>query len=149
MFNMVDKPAVWMQEVKLLPWASASNCYGQAYGSQVPPVWMSYYQETYMTGNTLGNTTEASAKYWYRIRVSLSSVEYFTSVANTVSTNACVEKSVSTSGSRRTLFSFDTDTRALRSCTQRNGPRIHYSSIMQESDVFCTSNGNITQHKIC
>ena len=149
MFNMVDKPAVWMQEMKLLPWVYASDCYGQAYGSEVPPVWMSYYQETYMTGNTLGNTTEASAKYWYRIRVSLSSVEYFTSVANTVSTNAWVEKSVSTSGSRRTLFSFDTDTRAPRSCTQRNGQCIHSTSIMQESDIFCTSNGNITQHKIC
>jgi hypothetical protein len=28
---------------------------------------------TYITGNTFGNTTEPSAKYWYRIRISSSS----------------------------------------------------------------------------
>lgn len=73
-------------------------------------------RHTYMTGNTLGKTIDASARYWYNIRVSVSSVVYFTSVANTVSTRACVEKSVRTSGSSSTLFSFDTDTRALRFC---------------------------------
>lgn len=71
--------------------------------------------KTYMTGNTLGNTTEPSAKYWYKTLVSASSVEYFTSVASTVKTSACVELSGSTSGSRRTFDSFDTDDRDPRS----------------------------------
>lgn len=75
--------------------------------------------DTYITGNTLGKTTEASAKYWYNIRVSPSSVAYLTKVARTVSTNAWVEKSVKTSGSRSILFSFETDTRALRFCEQQ------------------------------
>lgn len=38
-------------------------------------------ERTHMTGNTLGKTTEASARYSYRMRVSFSSVAKRTSVA--------------------------------------------------------------------
>lgn len=68
-----------------------------------------------MTGNTRGNTTEPSARYWYNTRVSFSSVVYLTSVAKTVNTNACVERSGITSGSSKTFDSFDTDEREPRS----------------------------------
>lgn len=68
----------------------------------------------YMTGKTLGKTIAPSARYWYRILVSDSSVLYLTSVAKTVSTKACVVKSVNTSGSNKILFSLLTDTLALR-----------------------------------
>ncbi len=44
----------------------------------------------WMTGKTLGNTIEASARYSYRIRTSDSLVVYLTSVAMTVSTSTCV-----------------------------------------------------------
>lgn len=64
---------------------------------------------TYITGNTLGNTTEPSAKYWYNTLVSFSSVVYLTNVAKTVNTKACVDKSGITSGSSKTFDSFDTD----------------------------------------
>lgn len=37
--------------------------------------------DTYMTGNTFGNTTEASAKYSYSILASFSSVVFRTKVA--------------------------------------------------------------------
>lgn len=70
---------------------------------------------TYITGNTLGNTTDPSAKYWYNTRVSLSSVEYLTNVANTVNTNAWIDTSCRTSGSNNTFDSFETDERASRS----------------------------------
>lgn len=39
------------------------------------------FRATYTTGNTLGKTTLASARYSYRILWSKSSVEYFTCVA--------------------------------------------------------------------
>lgn len=68
-----------------------------------------------MTGNTRGNTTDPSAKYWYKTRVSFSLEVYLTSVARTVSTSACVDKSGITSGSRSTFDSFDTDDRDPRS----------------------------------
>lgn len=71
---------------------------------------------TYITGNTFGKTTAPSAKYWYNILVSVSSVLYFTSVARTVNTSACVWKSINTSGSSRILFSLLTDTLAPRLC---------------------------------
>lgn len=74
------------------------------------------FVESYITGNTRGNTTDPSAKYWYNTRVSVSSVEYFTNVANTVKTNACVDRSGNTSGSSKTFDSFDTDDRDPRSC---------------------------------
>lgn len=67
-----------------------------------------------MTGKTFGKTTDASARYSYRMRVSFSSVEYFTRVASTVRTRVCVEKSVIISGSSKTLFSLLTLTLALR-----------------------------------
>lgn len=73
---------------------------------------------TYITGNTLGKTTEASARYWYKILVSASSVAYLTNVASTDKTKAWVEKSVKTSGSSRMLFSFETETLGLRFCEQ-------------------------------
>lgn len=69
---------------------------------------------TYMTGKTFGKTTAPSAKYWYKILVSLSSVLYLTIVANTVKTSAWILKSVRTSGSRSILFSLLTDTLVLR-----------------------------------
>lgn len=72
--------------------------------------------QTYITGNTRGKTTEPSAKYWYNTLVSFSSVVYLTSVAKTVNTNACVERSGITSGSSKTFDSFDTDDREPRSC---------------------------------
>ena len=74
---------------------------------------------TYITGNTLGKTTEPSAKYWYNTRVSFSSVVYLTNVAKTVNTKACVDKSGITSGSSRTFDSFDTDDLEPRSCMER------------------------------
>lgn len=77
-------------------------------------------KKTHITGKTFGKTTEASARYSYKILVSFSSVEYLTSVAKTVKTRVCVEKSVSTSGSRSTLFSLLTLTRALRFCNNIN-----------------------------
>lgn len=43
-----------------------------------------------MTGKTLGKTTEASARYSYKILVSLSSVAFLASVAKTVSRRACI-----------------------------------------------------------
>lgn len=49
---------------------------------------MKYMNTSYMTGNTLGNTMAPSARYWYNIRVSFSSVLYLTNVAKTVSTSA-------------------------------------------------------------
>ena len=73
-----------------------------------------------MTGKTFEKTLVDSARYVYRMRVSFSSVEYLTRVARTVSTSAWTDTSVRTSGSRRTLFSFETDTRVLRSCTKRH-----------------------------
>lgn len=75
---------------------------------------------TYITGNTLGKTTLPSAKYWYKTRVSFSLDVYLTSVANTVNTNACVDKSGITSGSSKTFDSFDTDDREPRSCVSSN-----------------------------
>lgn len=69
---------------------------------------------TYITGKTFGNTTAPSARYWYKVLVSVSSVLYLTKVAKVVSTSACVEKSVNTSGSNKTLFSLLTDTLVLR-----------------------------------
>lgn len=76
---------------------------------------------TYITGNTFGNTTEPSARYWYSTRVSVSSVVYLTSVASTVSTSACVDESGSTSGSSSTFDSLDTDEREPRSCFRKRG----------------------------
>lgn len=38
-------------------------------------------RSTYITGNTLGKTTDASARYSYRIRISDSSVVFRTKVA--------------------------------------------------------------------
>lgn len=73
-----------------------------------------------MTGKTRGNTTDPSAKYWYKTRVSFSFEVYLTSVANTVNTNACVERSGITSGSSKTFDSFDTDDREPRSYIYRN-----------------------------
>lgn len=70
---------------------------------------------THMTGKTFGNTTDPSAKYWYKTLVSVSSVEYFKSVARTVNTSACVELSGKTSGSKSTFDSFDTEDREPRS----------------------------------
>lgn len=70
---------------------------------------------TYMTGKTRGKTTEPSAKYWYKTRVSFSFDVYLTSVAKTVKTNACVDKSGITSGSSSTFDSFETDDREPRS----------------------------------
>ena len=78
------------------------------------------YMCTYITGKTLGKTTEPSAKYWYNTLVSVSSVEYFTSVAKTVNTNACVDRSGNTSGSSNTLDSFDTDDLEPRSYKTKN-----------------------------
>ena len=43
----------------------------------------------WMMGKTLGKTTEASAKYSYKICTSLSVVVYFTKVAITDRTNTC------------------------------------------------------------
>lgn len=74
-----------------------------------------YVISTYITGNTLGNTTDPSAKYWYNTRVSFSSEVYFTNVANTVKTKACIDKSGKTSGSNKTLDSLDTEVREPRS----------------------------------
>jgi len=70
-----------------------------------------------MTGNTLGKTTDPSAKYWYKTRVSPSSDEYLTKVARTVNTRAWMDKSGRTSGSSRTFDSFDTEEREPRSCS--------------------------------
>lgn len=93
---------------------------------------------THTTGNTLGKTTLASARYSYRILWSKSSVEYLTCVAwdrdtdavnqslkpkappsgrsfltSTVSSSAWIFGSVRTSSSSRTL---DSDTDTLRRC---------------------------------
>lgn len=70
---------------------------------------------SYITGNTLGNTTDPSAKYWYNTRVSFSLPVYLTSVANMVNTKAWVDRSGMTSGSSNTFDSFDTDDRDSRS----------------------------------
>lgn len=75
-----------------------------------------------MTGNTLGNTTDPSAKYWYKTRVSSSDVEYLTIVAKTVRTNAWVDESCNTSGSNKTLDSLDTDDRDPRSYKDIQNP---------------------------
>lgn len=72
-----------------------------------------------MTGKTRGNTTDPSAKYWYKTRVSFSFDVYLTSVANTVNTSACVDRSGMTSGSSKTFDSFDTDDREPRSYIYR------------------------------
>lgn len=71
--------------------------------------------KTYITGNTFGKTTDPSARYWYKTRVSSSDVEYLTNVASTVKTRACVDGSGSTSGSNKTFDSFETDAREPRS----------------------------------
>lgn len=76
---------------------------------------MDEIDSTYMTGKTLGNTTDPSAKYWYNTRVSFWSLVYLTSVAITVRTKACVDRSGITSGSRSTFDSFETDDREPRS----------------------------------
>lgn len=51
-----------------------------------------------MTGNTRGKTTDPSAKYWYKTRVSFSFDVYLTRVASTVNTNAWVDRSAITNG---------------------------------------------------
>ena len=42
---------------------------------------ITYKSNTYMTGNTLANTTDASARYSYNICISFSSVVFLTNVA--------------------------------------------------------------------
>lgn len=80
-----------------------------------PKITLQFYNSTHITGNTFGNTTEPSAKYWYKTLVSSSDVEYFTSVASTVKTRACVDGSDNTSGSNKTFDSLETDERDPRS----------------------------------
>lgn len=70
---------------------------------------------THITGKTRGNTTDPSARYWYKTRVSFSFDVYLTRVARTVKTNAWVDKSGITSGSNSTFDSFETDDREPRS----------------------------------
>lgn len=83
---------------------------------------------TYITGKTFGNTTDPSAKYWYKTRVSLSSLVYLTSVANTVKINACIEVSLMATGSKSTFVSFETDARAPRSYTISDEKKIFHSN---------------------
>lgn len=83
------------------------------------------WNETYTTGKTFGKTIVASARYSYKIRVSFSLVEYFTKVANMVRTRVCVEKSVNTSGSSKTLFSLLRLTLVLRSFCIAGQVRLH------------------------
>ena len=67
-----------------------------------------------MMGKTRGKTTEASARYSYKTRISFSSVVYLTNVANTVNTRAWVGKLVKISGSKRQFDSPETDPRSGR-----------------------------------
>ena len=87
---------------------------------------------TYTTRKTFENTTEPSAKYWYRIRISFSSVEYFTNVDNTVNVNTCMVLSVMTSGSSRILLSFETDKRSVRSFRGKRKKKRYLKAIREK-----------------